>query len=353
MRVPLADATLAVVPDGVSDEEGVLLGDILSTAFFCAEGGAIVEGESVVAVVGCGPVGLLAILAARHLGAARVFAVDAVPERLAMAASFGAEALDFSRQDVVAAVKAATDGRGADTVLEVVGASSALRLAFDLLRPMGTLSSVGVHTDLGFPFSPVNGYDKNLSYRWVWAGRCGCHPPASCWAPVAPYRPVVSSGQNEGAAWGCVIAVAPTTGNWVDGRAGFQAGRRGGGTRQVRRVVSCRSPALAPSPAGDSDAHPSLISTAAAGKSPYQCYDPRFSHAALPALCCCPHRPARSGRCPARHMMDRLVDLVQSRKYDFAAVITHRLPLSAGVEAYRMFDEKADGCVKVVLDPWT
>ena len=54
--------------------------------------------------------------------------------------------------------------RGADMVLELVGSSAALRLAFDALRPMGSLSSVGVHTEPAFPFSPVDGYNKNIRY---------------------------------------------------------------------------------------------------------------------------------------------------------------------------------------------
>jgi threonine dehydrogenase-like Zn-dependent dehydrogenase len=62
------------------------------------------------------------------------------------------------------AVQAATEGRGADVVLELVGASSALQLAFQLLRPAGMLSSVGVHTSPAFPFTPVDGYNKNSGW---------------------------------------------------------------------------------------------------------------------------------------------------------------------------------------------
>ena len=61
------------------------------------------------------------------------------------------------------------------------------------------------------------------------------------------------------------------------------------------------------------------------------------------------NRTYRNGRCPARHYMERLLPLVQSKKYDFSKVISHRLPLSEGVQAYRIFDEKLDGCSKVVL----
>lgn len=171
VRVPLADATLVPVDDDTSDEHALLLGDILSTGFYCAERAGIKPGAKQVAVViGCGPVGLLAVASACALGAARVIAVDCVPERLALARELGAAAtLDFSKDDVPAAVRAVTGGRGADVCLEVVGAESALRLAVDCLRPGGTLSSVGVHAYERMPFSPIDAYDKNITFK---AGRC-------------------------------------------------------------------------------------------------------------------------------------------------------------------------------------
>jgi threonine dehydrogenase-like Zn-dependent dehydrogenase len=205
VRVPLADGTLMKVPEGVSDAAGLLLGDILSTGFFCAEqagigmldaaagpasagggrgavaagvasgavaagvmSGAVAAGGTY-AVVGCGPVGLMTIIAARHLGAEEIFAVDAVPERLAMAEKLGAVALDYRHDPVFDIVLEATDGRGADAVMEVVGARSAIETAIAILRPGGTLSSVGVHTEDRFGFTPVDAYDKNLTFR---SGRC-------------------------------------------------------------------------------------------------------------------------------------------------------------------------------------
>ncbi len=115
-----------------------------------------------------------------------------------------------------------TEGRGADAVLEVVGSPAAGRAAVDLVRPGGIISSVGVHTESRMAFSPVEAYDKNLTYK--------------------------------------------------------------------------------------------------------------------------------SGRCPARYYMERLIRVAQEKKYDLTSIITHRLPLSQGVEAYRLFDEKRDGCVKVILE---
>ncbi|PNW77323.1 hypothetical protein CHLRE_10g431550v5 [Chlamydomonas reinhardtii] len=279
VRVPLASGTLLKLPDDVSDEAGLLLGDILSTAFFCAERGEVGDGATV-AVLGCGPVGLLAVMAAKHLGASQIFAVDAVPERLAVAAELGAQPLllgstrpahasgeadeerEAKRQkaeagesaaaetpsmssggadEVVAAVKAATEGRGVDTVLEAVGSNSALRLGYDLVRPMGTISSVGVNTSAEFPFSPVDAYNRNITFR---SGRC----------PARAYMTKLMG--------------------------------------LVREPPAAAAAGAAP--------------TAAAGKS------------ALP----------------------------------WRRIFTHRMPLSQGPQAYDMFARRADGVIKIVLDPW-
>lgn len=120
-------------------------------------------------MVGCGPVGLMSVIAARELGAKTVFAIDSVPERLALAQAYGARPIDRSVEDPLALIKEATEGRGADGVMEAVGNSPALRLAFDLLRPGGVLSSVGVNTADSLPFSPADAYNKNITFR---SGRC-------------------------------------------------------------------------------------------------------------------------------------------------------------------------------------
>jgi threonine dehydrogenase-like Zn-dependent dehydrogenase len=177
VRVPLADGTLMKVPEGVSAAAALLLGDILSTGFFCAEQAGIgtIEGAhasaagpapgGTYAVVGCGPVGLMTIVAARYLGAEELFAVDTVPERLQAAERLGAIALDFRADPVVDIVAEATEGRGADAVMEVVGTRAASETAIAVLRPGGVLSSVGVHTEERFGFTPVSAYDKNLTFR--------------------------------------------------------------------------------------------------------------------------------------------------------------------------------------------
>jgi len=133
-------------------------------------------------------VGLFAVLGARERGVLRVFAIDLLPERLALAESFGATPIDASREDARAILRDATEGRGADAALEVVGSPEATRLAVDLVRPGGVVSAVGVHTESRFAFSPVEAYDKNLTYR---AGRC----PARAY--MERLLPLVREGKYE------------------------------------------------------------------------------------------------------------------------------------------------------------
>lgn len=168
MRVPLADTTLVAVDDTLPIEEVLFVGDILATGFYCAELGGV-EPSSVVAVVGCGPVGLMAILGARELGAARIFALDRVAERLELARQFGAEPLDVSDTNAAEVLRQATEGRGADAALEAVGSPAATRTAVDVVRPGGVIAAIGFHTEAAFAFAPGEAYDKNLTYR---AGRC-------------------------------------------------------------------------------------------------------------------------------------------------------------------------------------
>jgi threonine dehydrogenase-like Zn-dependent dehydrogenase len=222
VRVPLAESTLVRVPEEVPDDVALLLGDVAATGYFCASMAGI-RPAGAYAVVGCGPVGLMAVLGAVELGARTLFAVDAVPERLAHAERFGARPVDCSREDPVEIVRRATEGRGADAVMEAVGSPAATRAALDLVRPGGTIAAVGVHNEPAFPFSPAEAYERNLTYR--------------------------------------------------------------------------------------------------------------------------------IGRCPARSLIDDLLPLARAGKYDYASIISHRLPLSLGPAAYSMFDDKRDGCTKVVLDP--
>ncbi len=222
VRVPLADSTLVRIPDAIPAETALLLADVLPTGWYCAERAGVGPGGTY-AVVGCGPVGLMAVVAARALGAEVVWAIDSVPERLAQAERFGGVPLSFARDDAAAIVREATDGRGVDAVLEAVGNATSHRTALELVRPGGTISVVGVHTESGFPFTPAELYDRNLTYR--------------------------------------------------------------------------------------------------------------------------------VGRCPARRLLEPLLAWVLAGRDDVGAVFTHRMPLAGAVEAYRLFDGKVDGCIKVALEP--
>ena len=142
-RVPLADGTLVAVPEGLDEALALLAGDILSTATYGAELAGVEPGDLVV-VVGCGPVGLLAIRAALGRGAREVVGVDRVAARLATAELFGATPVNFETGDPVEMVRERSQGRGADAAIEAVGSPEATRLAADLLRLGGSLAALGV-----------------------------------------------------------------------------------------------------------------------------------------------------------------------------------------------------------------
>lgn len=221
VRVPFADSTLLPVPDGVSWEQALLLGDIIPTGFFCAQQ-ANIQSNEIYAVIGCGPVGLMTILGAREQGAEKIYAIDTLPERLSIAERFGAIPVDTKQVDPIELLKEATGGRGADAVMEAVGNKATGRLAYDLVRPGGIISMVGVCTDQHMPFSPADAYNKNLTFR--------------------------------------------------------------------------------------------------------------------------------VGRCPARFLMDKLIPIVQSQKYEYTSIITHRMKLSQGVTGYDLFARKKENCLKVILN---
>ena len=119
-RVPFANVGLVKLPDDVPDEQAILLSDIFPTAWFGAELAEIKPGNTVV-IFGCGPVGQLAIASAKLQGAGRVFAVDTVEDRLAMARAQGAEVIDFDVDDPVKAIVELTDDIGVDRAIDAVG----------------------------------------------------------------------------------------------------------------------------------------------------------------------------------------------------------------------------------------
>lgn len=119
-RIPFANIGLVKLPDSIDDNQAILLSDIFPTGYFGADNAEIADGD-IVAVFGCGPVGLLAIASARILGAGRVIAIDQIPYRLEIAKSLGAEIIDFNQDDPVETILALTGGIGADRVIDAVG----------------------------------------------------------------------------------------------------------------------------------------------------------------------------------------------------------------------------------------
>ncbi len=220
VAVPAADAALRRIPDGVSVEQAVLLTDILPTAFFGARNAELRPGQSA-AVIGLGPVGQLAVECAHLCGAARVFAIDRIPERLAAAEAAGATPVHADR--AAEEILQATGGLGPDAVIEAVGADATIQLALQLVRPSGVVSVVGVNVRLDFPFPMALALMKNLTFR--------------------------------------------------------------------------------------------------------------------------------IGVCPIPELWDELIPLVQAGRLRPERVFTHRMPLSEGSEAYRIFDQKRGGVLKVLLDP--
>jgi threonine dehydrogenase-like Zn-dependent dehydrogenase len=155
VRVPDAMANLAPVPDALTDEQVLMCPDIMSTGFAGAQSGRITLGDTV-AVFAQGPIGLCASVGAKLMGATTVIAIDGLPERLDVARRLGADAVvNFRESDPVEAILRLTDGRGVDVAIEALGTQNTFESCLRVLRPGGTLSSLGVYsTDLTIPLGP-------------------------------------------------------------------------------------------------------------------------------------------------------------------------------------------------------
>ena len=150
--VPDAIANLSPVPDHLSDEQVLMCPDIMSTGFAGAERGQVRIGD-IVAVFALGPIGLCAVAGAKLMGATTIIGVDTVPARMDAARRLGADhVIDFATMDPVAEILRLTDGRGVDVAVEALGKQGTFQSALRVLRPGGTLSSLGVYSgDLVIP----------------------------------------------------------------------------------------------------------------------------------------------------------------------------------------------------------
>ena len=153
--IPDAMNNLAPVPDELGDEQVLMCPDIMSTGFSGSERGDVMIGDTV-AIFAQGPIGLCATAGAKLSGATTIIAVDQLPERLAMAKRMGADhVVDFSRVDPVEEIMRLTNGRGVDVAIEALGTQGTFEACLRVLRPGGTLSSLGVYSnDLSIPVGP-------------------------------------------------------------------------------------------------------------------------------------------------------------------------------------------------------
>jgi threonine dehydrogenase-like Zn-dependent dehydrogenase len=199
LRVPQAHYGPIKVPDGPPDDRFLFLSDVLPPAWQAVEYALIPDGGSV-AVIGLGPIGEMATRIAQHQGAGQVIGLDLVPERLARSAAHGVETIDVSKaDDVAAAVRDLTGGRGPDSVIDAVGMEahgapggklahtiaglmpdpvakkvmqnagldrlSALNLAIEIVRRGGTVSLSGVYGGTADPLNMLQIFDKQLTLK--------------------------------------------------------------------------------------------------------------------------------------------------------------------------------------------
>ncbi len=189
LRVPYADVGPIKIPDHITDEQALFLSDIFPTGYMAAEFCNIQPGDTI-AIWGCGPVGQFAIRSAFLLGAERVIAIDAVPERLALAREAGAETLNFRDDDIFDRIQDMTHGRGADACIDAVGTEPdttsgldalvdrvkvatfmgtdrphVLRQAIHCCRNFGTVSIVGVYGGLLDKIPMGSAINRGLTFR--------------------------------------------------------------------------------------------------------------------------------------------------------------------------------------------
>jgi threonine dehydrogenase-like Zn-dependent dehydrogenase len=199
LRVPHADYGPIKVPEGPLDDRFLFLSDVLPTAWQAVKYADIPEGGSV-AVIGLGPIGEMATRIAQHLGAETVIGLDLIPERLVRSHAHGVHVIDVTATpDVPAAVRALTDGRGPDAVIDAVGMEAhgspggklahtlanlvpdmvarplikvagvdrlaALNLAIELCRRGGTVSLSGVYGGTADPMNLLKAFDKQITLR--------------------------------------------------------------------------------------------------------------------------------------------------------------------------------------------
>ena len=266
-RIPYANVGLVKLPQGVTDDQAIMLSDIFPTAYFGAEIAEISPGDTV-AVFGCGPVGMFAIASAQLMGAGRILAIDTIGSRLEMARGLGAEVIDFNAEDPVETIQSLTGGIGVDRAIDAVGVDST---------------------------QPHQG-------------------PAAKQA-----QQQAQEFQQE------VQQIAPETnpsnGNWNPGDGPSQAitwavqGLAKAGTLSIIGV-----------------------------------YPPNHRFFPL-GMAMNKNLTINMGNCNHRKYIPTLVDLVETGAVDPEKILTQREPLTSAIEAYKAFDKRQPGWIKVELVP--
>ena len=187
VRIPFADTTLEKVPESLPDERVLFLGDIFSTAYFCAEWGNIKPGNTVV-VFGDGPLGLLATASAKLFGPSRLITVGRHDYRLATAKKMGADVvINSKKENAVEKIMELTHGEGIDVSLECIGSNQAVLEAIKIAKPGGTISFIGLMLQ-ELPMPMLDFYLKDLTLR---GGVC----PAKNY--IRKLMPLIESGKID------------------------------------------------------------------------------------------------------------------------------------------------------------
>ncbi len=167
-----AEANLAIIPEDVSSEAAVYTCDMMSTGFMGAEHAAIPLGGTV-AVVAQGPVGLMATVGARLLGAGLIIAVESVPARKKLALKYGADIIvDFSKVDPVEEIRKLTDGEGVDSAIECLGSQTTFEICIKATRPGGVISVVGYFGEGDYVHIPRLDWGVGMSDKTIRTGLC-------------------------------------------------------------------------------------------------------------------------------------------------------------------------------------
>ena len=265
-RIPFANVGLVKLPDTVSDDQAILLSDIFPTGYMAAEMAEIRPGRTV-AVFGCGPVGQFVIASLKLLNAGRIFAIDTIASRLAMARAQGAEIIDFSEDDPVEALRDLTGGIGVDRAIDAVGV--------DATAPKkGPAAKQARRQQKEFQKEQEEVAPQS-------------QPSGSNWRPGdAPS--IVFSWAIESLAKAGMLSIV---GVYPDASRRFPIG-----TAMNKNIT------------------------------------------------------IRMGNCNHRKYIPRLIELIQGGAVDPAKILTHSAPLMSALEAYKQFDKRQEGWIKVMLD---